>query len=261
MEAEMAGAIRRMAQEIAAILGPQAHSVWLYGSVVLDDFRPGWSDIDIIAFSHAPLSETQAARLLTLRQALSERFPANPCYRLFEGIITDLRAYLEQRDSRLVYWGTTGQRVTDRCQPDPFARYELARHGQAVFGDCDRSIFTAPDRQELIDAVRRHYEAIRRCAVQTDERLYSCGWLLDIARCIYTLRTGQVISKTQAGEWALEAHIFPEETPIEKALMIRREPLRYQQRPEIRQWLRSLGPAVQRCADRLESELMLFRTG
>lgn len=255
MDAAMNGAIRRMAREIADILGPQTHSVWLYGSVTLNDFQLGWSDIDCIAFSRSPITQAQADSLLTLRQRLSALFAGVPYYHLFEGIIVDLPAYREQRGSRCVYWGTSGQRVMERCPPDPFARYELARYGQCILGDCDRGIFAPPDRQELTAAVRRHDEAIRRCAVQTDERLYSCGWLLDIARCIYTLRTGQVISKTQAGEWALNAHIFADEAPLEKALMIRRDPLRYLERPDTRLWLSSLGPTVQRYADRLEAEL------
>ena len=36
-------AVRKMTERIAAILDGKVHSIWLYGSVVLDDFRPGWS--------------------------------------------------------------------------------------------------------------------------------------------------------------------------------------------------------------------------
>lgn len=47
--------------------------------------------------------------------------------------------------------------------------------------------------------VQRHYEVIRRYVQKTDRSLYSYGWLLDISRCIYTLRTGRIIPKTAAG--------------------------------------------------------------
>ena len=40
--------IAGMTKEIVAILDGNVHSVWLYGSVVEDDFRLGWSDIDIL---------------------------------------------------------------------------------------------------------------------------------------------------------------------------------------------------------------------
>jgi len=59
--------------------------------------------------------------------------------------------------------------------------------------------------------VERHYGAIRKHAVTTDESLYAAGRLLDIARCLYTLRTGKVIARTQAGRWALEQGLAPDE--------------------------------------------------
>ena len=251
----MESSIERLGLEIAEILRRRVHSIWLYGSVVLKDYRPGWSDIDFIAFADGPISEAQAAELLTLRQTLSEKYPDDPYYRCFEGVITDLSEYQTGRYTRLVYWGTTGQRITDRYEPDAFARYQLARFGISVRGDGDRSIFSVPDQAELTAAVRRHYETIRSVAVQTNERLYSCGWLLDIARCIYTLRFRDVISKTDAGTWALKEHLFPDDAPLIRTLEIRRDPSAYKDRPEVREWLRGLGPTVQACADVLEREL------
>ena len=251
--------IDRMASEIAGILDQRLHSFWLYGSVVLNDFQLGWSDIDFLAFADDPITESQAEQLLMLRQCLSAQFPDNPCYRCFEGNIVCLGEYSDRNFTRLVYWGTTGQRVTDRYHEDPFALYELAKYGQSVFGSTDRSIFAAPDRDRMIAAIQSHYETVRTCAVQTDERLYSCGWLLDMARCVYTLRYHDVISKTRAGQWALDNHIFPDETALEKTLMIRQHPLEHKDKPETGLWLKGLGPTVQRYADVLEKEIKACR--
>ena len=251
----MENAIRHMTQEIDTILEHDLHSLWLYGSVVLNDFHLGWSDIDFIAFAQKPVTEDQAARLLTLRQDLSAHCPGNPYYRCFEGVIVSLDEYRTGQYMRLVYWGTSGQRIIDRFRLDPFSRWELANYGKLTYGEPAFGLFMEPTRVELMEAVRQHYEGIRRCAVQTDERLYSCGWLLDIARCMYTLRYGGVISKTRAGEWALEEHLFPEEEALRRTLMIRRDPLSYKDQPEAKAWLRSLGPTVQRYADVLEKEL------
>ena len=253
----MEASIRRMSEEIGKILGPACHSFWLYGSVVLKDFRLGWSDIDCIAFSREEISPDQADALLMLRQQLSENEADNPYYRLFEGVICTLPEYREGCFARLVYWGTSGQRITDRWEPDAFSRWELARLGRAVYGrQADRAgLFSPPAREELFQAVRRHYEAIRLHARKTDESLYACGWLLDICRCLYTLRSGEVISKTQAAVWALEQHLFADERPLRKALEIRRNPLLYKEKPEVKAWLASLGPVVQQYADVLEDEL------
>ena len=247
-----------MSEEVSAILKNRVRSVWLYGSVVFYDFRPGWSDIDLIIFSEDEISDVQARELLTLRQALAAAEPDNAYYRCFEGVIVNLEEYRSGAFRRLVYWGTSGQRIMSHYELDTFSRYELAKYGRSVFGADDRSIFELPGKSELAAAVRKHYDAIRKYAVRTDESLYSCGWLLDIARCVYTLRYRDVIAKTQAGVWALEEHVFPEEAPLRKTLEIRRDPLSFRDRGDVRLWLRELGPVIQRYADVLERELALY---
>ena len=64
-----------------------------------------------------------------------------------------------------------------------------------------------------------------------------------------------MISKTGAGVWALKERIFEEEEPLRKALAVRREPMAYRDRDDVKQWLKGLGPTVQRYADALEKEL------
>lgn len=248
-------AITQMTKKIVSVLDGNVHSIWLYGSVVQDDFRLGWSDIDLLVLTGKQMTDRQAQELVQLRQVLAADAPDNPYYPLFEGVIAQLEEYLSGEFSHLVYWGTTGQRITDRYTPDPFSQYELARCGRSVYGSNDRSIFTVPGREALTEAIRFHYETIRKYAQQTDERLYSCGWLLDICRCIYTLRYNDVIPKTQAGIRALQEHLFSDEEPLRKTIEIRKEPMAYKNREDIRQWLKSLGPVVQQYADVLEREL------
>lgn len=250
----MKNAIDAMANEIIRIMDGDVYGIWLYGSVVMDDFRPGWSDIDFVALTRGEISENRAEQLLTLRQQMLEKEPGNPYYRSFEGVIANLDEYREGKLRRLVYWGTSGQRVTDRYEPDTFSAFELAKYGKPVYGG-KPWILPAPGREELVRAVRAHYESIRKYAAQTNESLYSCGWLLDIARCIYTLRTGDVVSKTLAGIRALEEHLFPDEAPLRKTVEIRQDPQAFRDRDDVKQWLKGLGPVVQQYADVLEAEL------
>ena len=74
----MKNAIDAMVNEIVRITDGDVYGVWLYGSVVMDDFRPGWSDIDFVALTGGPVSESQAEQLLTLRQEMLEKEPGNP---------------------------------------------------------------------------------------------------------------------------------------------------------------------------------------
>lgn len=250
----MLHAVARMMDEIAAIMRGDVYGAWLYGSAVLGDFHPGWSDIDFVVLVNGPLSESQAEKLLTLRQDMLKAEPDSLYYRSFEGVIASLNEYRSQSFHRLVYWGTSGQRITDRYAPDAFSLFELAKYGKPIYGG-KTWILPPPGREELAAAVRAHYDAIRKYAQQTSDSIYSCGWLLDIARCIYTLRNNDIISKTQAGFWALEEHLFPDETPLRKTLEIRQRPFVFKDREDIRLWLKGLGPVVQRYADVLELEL------
>ena len=220
----------------------------------MEDFRLGWSDIDFVALINGPISENQAQSVLMLRQDMLKAEPQNLYFRSFEGVIASLDEYRSRSFQRLVYWGTSGQRITDRYTPDAFSLFELANYGIPL---CSSKawILPAPGRDTLVSAVRSHYETIRKCAVQTDESLYSCGWLLDIARCIYTLRHNDVISKTRAGLWALEEHLFSDEVPLRKTVEIRQHPLSFKGKQDIKLWLKGLGPVVQQYADVLEHEL------
>ena len=252
-------AIHRMTDRIVSVMDGKVNSIWIYGSIVLNDFQLGWSDIDFIALTENEITEKQARDLLMLRQSMLSDESDNQYYRSFEGIIANINEYFTGNYIRLVYWGTSGQRITDSYSRDVFSSFQLSRYGRIVYGNADRSIFREPTRQEIVDAIKSHYETIRKYAQKTDERLYSCGWLLDIARCIYSLRYNDVISKTQAGIWALNEKLFEDEKPLQKALEIRKNPMASKNSEEIKTWLRELGPVVQQYADVLDKELSPYR--
>lgn len=100
-----------------------------------------------------------------------------------------------------------------------------------------------------------HLQTIRQVAVKTNRSLYSAGWLFDIARCIYTIRTGSIIAKTTALEWALEQGLCPDNNVAVKAISLRKNPNLIYYQEEIQLWLESLGDEVQKFANVLEFEL------
>jgi len=243
-----------MTQQFECILAGHSPSVYLFGSAVLDDFRLGWSDIDILCFAQKPLIDAQANKLLELRQAMLGQWPQNPYFRSFEGIITGWDVVASASKATVVYWGTSGQRIMDSFTIDAFSMIGLLRHGQLRCGIDHRKRLSMPSRVELYLAIAEHLATIRKYAKQTDGRVYSAGWLFDIARCLYTLRTGDIMAKTKAGLWALEQGLAPEPEILRRAIQVREQPLRCQDNTT-RDWLASLGPSVQRFADVLEGAL------
>ena len=69
---------------------------------------------------------------------------------------------------------------------------------------------------------------------KTGRSIYSFGWILDIARCIYTLRTGKIIVKTDVVEWALENNLCPDPDALRIALEIRRSLLEHKEDKHLR---------------------------
>jgi hypothetical protein len=244
-----------MKNSIISILGDNIIAIYIYGSVAMDDFKLGWSDIDILCITDKLVTDEQANKLLILRQTLLENEKDNLYFRSFEGAIVSLQEYVNQQYTKVVYWGTSGQRITDDYYFDAFSQCELISDGILIYGRDIKSNLQMPSFIQLKEEVKKHYNTIRKYAVKLDGSLYSCGWFLDIARGIYTLRTGKVIAKTRAGEWAIENHICPSEDIMSKVLEVRYNPNLYKNKPSYKEWVSALGEDIQKFADVLENEI------
>lgn len=75
---------------------------------------------------------------------------------------------------------------------------------------------------------------------------------MDIARGIYTLRNGIVVSKTEAAQWALDSSLCPVPAALEIALQVCKSPMAYGNDSENFKYAETLGPEIQRFADVLE---------
>lgn len=252
----MEKSIEIMKNRIVNILINNNPSIYIYGSMVLADFKLGWSDVDILCLTKTKITDVQANQLLNLRQELLGEYANNLYFRSFEGGFLSLDAFINDKADVVVYWGTSGQRITDKHYFDPFSMIELIENGYLLYGDEIRDNLTYPAKDDIVKAVINHYETIRKYAVITESSIYSAGWLLDIARCIYTLRTGKIIAKTKAGEWALENNLAPDVDIMEKVISIRQVPSRYKDDNEIMKWSKTLGEHIQRFADILEKEIL-----
>lgn len=123
-----------MVREISGILSDREPSIYMYGSSVLNDFRLGWSDIDILVLTDKQITEEQAKTLVGLRQAMLAKDPGNPYYRSFEGGMLTLNAFLSNKSDCVVYWGTSGERITDSYVFDSFSMAELTESSVLLYG-------------------------------------------------------------------------------------------------------------------------------
>ncbi len=242
-----------MTAAIAEILSENGPSIYLYGSAAMDDFRPGWSDIDLLVLTNAPITPPQAEKLLTLRQTLPLCQPSAAFSRAFEGGMLPLDAFLKGYPATTVYWGTSGERITDRHLLNSFDLWELHHCGRLLHGPEVRHHLPYPTSSNLYFDIARHLRTILNHG-HGSRSIYTFGWLLDTARGLYTLRHDAVASKTAAGEWALREGLCPEEGALRLALEVRREPSLLTQEAVASQ-AEALTPAIQAFAGVLRQEL------
>ncbi|MBO4326442.1 MAG: DUF4111 domain-containing protein [Clostridia bacterium] len=247
--------VRKMTARIGSILGSGLLSAYLYGSAACGDFRPGWSDIDILVLTSGTISVPAAERLVSLRQEMLSEEPDNIYYRSFEGGMLSLDAFRNNAPDRVVYWGTSGERISERYDFNSFSRLSLIDSGILLSGEDVRGKLPVPSFDELKKDVAAHLDTIRKYAHLSGRSLYSFGWMLDISRCLYTLMTGKIAPKTAAGEWALEQGLCPVPEVLEYALKIRRSPLLFRDDPDVQEFAGSINDAVQKYADVLEAAM------
>ena len=245
--------ISKMQNEINAILQDNVLAIYIYGSIVLEDFKLGWSDIDLLVLTKNSIDENVAKKLLTLRQEMLKKEPKNKFYRSFEGAMLSLNGFANQIKENVVYWGTKGEKIKETYKLDSFSIKELIENGILLQGEDVRNQFKTPTYEDLKNDIKYHYETIREHAKSTGRNLYSFGWVLDISRCLYTLKTGEIISKTKAGVWALKNNLCPDKNALKFVLKVRKNPLKYKKIEKTMDYAETLGPSIQNYANLLET--------
>lgn len=182
---------------------------YLVGSVALGDYRPRRSDVDFVAVTEMPLEPAELDRLAQIHAELRRvrGLPAfDGVYVTYPELLTTPVAgsapyYLDGRfhqqgafATNPVTWATLRLHPFRICGPDPLPVW----HDDAVLRQwCTGNLlgywtrWVGASRTEL---VRKLYGLSRHAA----------AWgVLGVARLHVTIRTGEIFSKTAAGEYAL----------------------------------------------------------
>lgn len=225
-------------------------SIYLCGSLALEDYRPGWSDIDVLCLTSSDVPEQAADALLFLRQRLVEA-TGQPIYRTIEGAVLPVFSLQSHFPTRVVYWGTSGERLDTVYDFNAFSMLGFLTQGQLLSGAEVRSAFQPPIAAQLRGNARQVAETAIHVSAFPNHSLYGYGWLLDISRCLYTLQTGRIISKTAAGEWALERGCCPDPDCLRLALQARYHPETFQSAAVLERDAPALSQAQRRYAQTL----------
>lgn len=197
-------------QELPTRLPANLVGLYLRGSLLMGDFRPATSDIDLLAVTHQRVGKGEFDRLTELHNTLAQS--ANPFAQRLEIAYIDRNALRRFQPNQC--FPTLGQGET-LVWAEHFSNWILERwmvreHGIALFGPLPVTLIDAVSRQELIDATHRRLQDWAEWASDTTHaewqgpRRHKAYVVETMCRGLNTLATGEICSKPQAVAWAAQ---------------------------------------------------------
>lgn len=248
--------LRLLLDEVRSILGADLVGLYLYGSLSWGDFDPGSSDIDFVVATARDLPESLVARLAAMHERLggSVQFWA---HRL-EGWYIPLAALrrFDPARARHPTMGLDWDFGYGSYRADWMIQLHIIREqGVTVWGPPPASLIDPVTPDQLREAALENALGFWAAQVGDDEgapgpelewlrtREYQAFAILTMCRILYTLETGEVVSKPVAAGWARRA-LDPAWTPlIVRALLWRHD----HQPGDLSDTLRFIRFAVDRC--------------
>ncbi|MBM2618506.1 nucleotidyltransferase domain-containing protein [Actinoplanes sp. LDG1-06] len=169
------------------------------GSLATGDYRPGVSDLDLVAVTDGPVGTERQAALVALHRRLDDT-TAKGLKLGCSYVDSDRRTEAGAEHPTWTH-GQMVQRIVSGV-----TRAELVRHGHAVFGRAPRELFPPVTDDDIRRAARAELVgpwawAARRPWVWLDPGFADLG-LTSMARGRHGLRTGQLLTKSEAVERA-----------------------------------------------------------
>jgi len=229
-----AGVIQRVREYFGFLEAEDAsfvQDVYLVGSIALGDYQEGRSDIDFVALLASPLSVTQIESLARIHAAMTASEGPH-----FDGF------YIEQAELERVpapKWAPFSVDGVFRSDAvcfeiNPVTWLCLAQHGISVRGRPAQALAIATDPASLqsfeVDNLRTYWKpwieegskALARKAPDEGADAAVLAWgVLGMLRIACTLTTGRIVSKTEAGRWALTRYPLQWHPVIQDALSAR----------------------------------------
>ncbi|MEU1836984.1 nucleotidyltransferase domain-containing protein [Micromonospora chersina] len=190
-------AVEEFARDLAAL--GWVTDLLVAGSLATGDYRPGVSDLDLVALTDGPVDAPREARLA----AVHRRLDAGRAAGLHLGCVYVDGATIPDGHRRHPTWthGQLVQRILSGV-----TRAELVRHGYALFGRPPGEVLPPMSDDDVRAAARAELTgywawAARRPWLWLDPTLADLG-LTSMARGRHALRHGDLLSKTRAVEAA-----------------------------------------------------------
>ena len=207
--------------EMQKILGEKLIGFYLYGSLVIGDFDPNISDIDLVAALAFDLDDKEFEALQKMHVDFAHQ------HKEWDDRIEV--CYISLAALHTVKTGTS--QVANISPGEPFHKretsiewllswYVVRETSITLFGPSPKTIIEPISNDEFIQTIRAHAKAWDEWIYDMHNRKSQAYAILTMCRALYTLKYGEQVSKKQAALWADKE--FPEwASLIEKALLWR----------------------------------------
>ena len=213
LPAEVSALMSAYARLVDEKLPDRIRGLYLTGSLALDDYRPGRSDIDYVAVSDTPLHPPELAVLRQIHTELRRTMPRPE----LDGVYLTWPALAAAPAGSSAPYCLRGQfEAKGDFAVNPVTWSILNRHPLPLRGPPKPVVYHDDQllREWCRESLRSYWGSwVRSARGYGVDRLFSlCReltvWgILGVARPHATIRTGEMISKTAAGKYALD--VFP----------------------------------------------------
>jgi predicted nucleotidyltransferase len=196
-ECDYLSELKKVAEDLSGILKGNFVGLYIMGSFVMGDWDPETSDIDFIAVTRKRLSKIESVEIGKMHRELSKTVLGKK--------LDGAYVYLEQlRQKR--FQERTGSFEDHEFKPDYQCHLSadnilcLLEYGRCIQGVPIKELGLSVSKEELFQA---SHDMLLEDTVETDKKedfrtLYYI--LIDMLRCIYTLETGRIPTKSRAIE-------------------------------------------------------------
>ncbi|MCB8954506.1 MAG: DUF4111 domain-containing protein [Ardenticatenales bacterium] len=208
---EINALLQMLLDEVRAVLAAEFVGLYVHGSLASGDFAPGRSDVDFVVVTKGALPEEVLPALAAMHQRL--RVNGGKWAAKMEGSYIP-RAALRRHDpahSHFPALRMDGSFDVDEHGSDwIIQRHILRQHGLALAGPSPRTLIDPVPAESLRQAAWGILDTWWRAKLDDPALLrtteYQSYAVLTMCRALYTMRHGQVVSKTAAADWA-RAHL------------------------------------------------------
>jgi predicted nucleotidyltransferase len=217
--------LKKLIDDISAVLSDKLMGVYLYGSLVWGDFDREISDIDLLVALTEDLSAEEFEAVAQVQHQFIQDYPEwNNRIEIAYYSILALQTFKSYSSPIAIvspgepfHWKTAGK--------DWLINWYMVREkGVILAGPSPQTIIPVITRAEFIQAVQEQAKGWEQYIHQMRRRPQQAYGILTLCRALYACTFGEQVSKRQAALWAQQA--LPEWSSLIKNALVWREAYR-----------------------------------